>query len=132
MLDPDTLELVRNTAAAAHDKKAFDVIALDVSDLTSFTDAFVLCSTSSDRHLDAVADTIKRRLKSQRKPLHIEGSGGGQWVLIDFGDVIVHVFTEERRSYYNLEGLWGDAPQIEGLPGETGTQEASLDSAGEA
>ncbi len=132
MLDPDTLELVRNTTAAAHDKKAFDVIALDVSDLTSFTDAFVLCSTSSDRHLDAVADAIKRRLKSQRKPLHIEGSGGGQWILIDFGDVIVHVFTEERRSYYNLEGLWGDAPQIEVLPDEAGIQEASLDSAGEA
>lgn len=115
MLDPDTLELVRTTAEAAHDKKAFDVTTLDVSELTSFTDAFVLCSTSSDRHLDAVADEIKRRLKSQRKPLHIEGSGQGQWVLIDFGEVIVHVFTEERRAYYNLEGLWGDASAIEGF-----------------
>ncbi len=129
MLDPDTLELVRNTTAAAHDKKAFDVTALDVSDLTSFTDAFVLCSTSSDRHLDAVATEIRKRLKAQRKPLHIEGSGGGQWILIDFGDVIVHVFTEERRAYYNLEGLWGDAPQIEAFPAEAGNQEAPVDSA---
>lgn len=129
MLDPDTLELVRNTTSAAHNKKAFDVTALDVSDLTSFTDAFVLCSTSSDRHLDAVADEIKRRLKSQRKPLHIEGSGGGQWVLIDFGDVIVHVFTEERRAYYNLEGLWGDASAIEGLSSEAGSLEASVNPA---
>ena len=124
MLDPDTLELVRNTTAAAHDKKAFDVTTLDVSELTSFTDAFVLCSTSSDRHLDAVAAEIRRRLKVHRKPLHIEGSGSGQWVLIDFGDVIVHVFTEERRAYYNLEGLWGDAPEIEGLPSEPGPHEA--------
>lgn len=132
MLDPDTLELVRNTTAAAFDKKAFDVTALDVSDLTSFTDAFVLCSTSSDRHLDAVADEIRRRLKSKRKPLHTEGSGGGQWVLIDFGDVIVHVFTEERRAYYNLEGLWGDAPQIETFPPEAETQEAPVEPPGEA
>lgn len=127
MLDPDTLELVGNTTAAAHGKKAFDVTALDVSELTSFTDAFVLCSTSSERHLAAVADEIKRRLKSQRKPLHIEGSGGGQWVLIDFGEVIVHVFTEERRAYYNLEGLWGDAPLIAGLASEPGDHEAPVD-----
>ncbi len=130
MLDPDTLELVRNTTAAAHDKKAFDVTALDVSGLTSFTDAFVLCSTSSDRHLDAVAEEIRRRLKARRKPLHVEGGGGGQWVLIDFGDVIVHVFTEERRAYYNLEGLWGDAPLIEGLPGKTGAEEEPIDTTG--
>jgi len=129
MLDTDTLELVRNSTAAAHDKKAFDVRALDVSELTSFTDAFVLCSTSSDRHLDAVATEIRRRLKVHRKPLHIEGSGAGQWILIDFGDVIVHVFTEERRAYYNLEGLWGDATEIEGLPDEADPQEAPVDSA---
>ena len=113
MLDPDTLDLVRQVTAAAHDKKAFDITALDVSALTSFTDAFVLCSTSSDRHLAAVADGIRRHLKSHRKPLHVEGQGGGQWILIDFGEMIVHIFTEERRAYYNLEGLWGDAQRIE-------------------
>ncbi len=131
MLDPDTLDLVRKIVAAAHDKKAFDVAALDVSGLTSFTDVFVLCSTSSDRHLDAVAMEIRKRLKSQRKPLHIEGAGGGQWILIDFAEVIVHVFTEERRAFYNLEGLWGDAPLIEDQMGNGGTQEAPLNFAGE-
>ncbi len=129
MLDPDTLELVQEILAAAHDKKAFDISALDVSGLTSFTDVFVLCSTSSDRHLDAVATEIRKRLKSQRKPLHIEGSGGGQWILIDFADVIVHIFTEERRAFYNLEGLWGDAPLIEDQAGEAGDQEVPVDSA---
>lgn len=127
MLDPDTLELVRHATAAAHDKKAFDVTALDVSALTSFTDAFVLCSTSSDRHVDAVAEEIRRRLKSKRKPIHIEGAGGSQWVLIDFGELIIHVFTEERRAYYNLEGLWGDAAPIEAHPGEAGAKEELVD-----
>ena len=129
MLDPDTLELVREILAAAHDKKAFDISALDVSGLTSFTDVFVLCSTSSDRHLDAVATEIRKRLKSQRKPLHIEGAGAGQWTLIDFAEVIVHIFTEERRAFYNLEGLWGDAPLIEDQTDEAGNQEALVDSA---
>jgi len=116
MLDSDTLELVHTAAMAADDKKAFDIIALDVSALTSFTDVFVLCSTSSDRHLDAVAEAIRRQVKPLRKPLNIEGTAGGQWVLMDFGEVIIHVFTEERRTYYNLEGLWGDAPQIKSPP----------------
>jgi len=131
MLDSDTLELVQEILAAAHDKKAFDITALDVSGLTSFTDVFVLCSTSSDRHLDAVATEIRKRLKSQRKPLHIEGTGGGQWVLIDFAEVIVHVFTEERRAFYNLEGLWGDAPLIEDQTVGAGIQEATVDTEGE-
>lgn len=129
MLDSDTLELVREILAAAHGKKAFDITALDVSGLTSFTDVFVICSTSSDRHLDAVATEIRKSLKSQRKPLHIEGSGGGQWILIDFAEVIVHIFTEERRAFYNLEGLWGDAPEIEDQAGEAGNHEALVDSA---
>lgn len=113
MLDTDTTELVNQATAAAFDKKAFDVLALDVSEITSFTDAFVICSTSSDRHLDAVAEAVRKQLKPTRKALHSEGSGAGQWVLIDFGDLIVHIFTEERRSFYNLEGLWGDAPILE-------------------
>lgn len=109
MLDSDTLELVRQITETAHDKKAFDITALDVSNLTSFTDVFVLCSTSSDRHLEAVADGIRRSVKTIRKPLNVEGKGGGQWILLDFGELIVHVFTEERRAYYNLEGLWSDS-----------------------
>ncbi len=127
MLDPDTLELVREIVAAAQDKKSFDITALDVSDLTSFTDAFVLCSTSSDRHLDAVATEIRKHLKSRRKPHHTEGTGAGQWILIDFSEVIVHVFTEERRAFYNLEGLWSDGRLIEDQP----NQDSALNSAGD-
>ena len=130
MLDADTVELVREIVAAAHDKKAFEITALDVSGLTSFTDVFVLCSTSSERHLDAVAMEIRKRLKSRRKPLHIEGARGGQWILIDFAEVIVHVFTEERRAYYNLEGLWGDAPLVKAQSGEDPAQDLPVDVAG--
>lgn len=112
MLDPDTLDLVNLAADAAEDKKAFDVRALDVSALTSFTDAFLIVSTSSDRHLEAVADAIQVKLKRDRKPLHVEASRGAEWVLIDYGEFIVHVFTEERRAYFNLESLWGDAAPV--------------------
>lgn len=113
MLDDSTLNLVRLATAAAQEKKAFELAILDVSKVTSFTDAFVLCSTSSDRHLQAVADAIQRSLRSnRRRPLHTEGGSGSQWILVDYGEVIVHVFTEDRRAYYNLEGLWGDAQRI--------------------
>ena len=114
MLDHDTLNLVRLATIAAQDKKAFELAILDVSEVTSFTDAFVLCSTSSDRHLEAVAEAVQRSLRgNRRRPLHTEGGSGSQWILVDYGEVIVHVFTEERRAYYNLEGLWGDAPRLE-------------------
>jgi len=113
MLDTDTREILCAAASSAQDKKAFELTALDVSDVTSFTDAFLLCSTSSKRHLDAVADGIQRALRQKkRRPLHTEGNAGSSWVLLDYGDVIVHVFTEERRSYYKLESLWGDAPRL--------------------
>ena len=114
MLDSDTREFLQLAATAADDKKAFEISALDVSEVTSFTDAFLLCSTSSDRHLDAVATEVQRRLRdNKRKPLHAEGPSGASWVLIDYGDFIVHVFTEEKRSFYQLDALWGDAPQLD-------------------
>lgn len=114
MLDPDTREILQLAAHAAVDKKAFEITALDVSEVTSFTDAFLLCSTSSDRHLDAVAGEVQRRLRdNKRKPLHAEGASGTSWVLIDYGDFIVHVFTEEKRSFYKLDDLWGDAPRLD-------------------
>jgi ribosome-associated protein len=113
MLEPETLNLVRLATAAARDTKAFELAILDVSAVTSFTDAFILCSTSSDRHLEAVAEAVLRRLRRhRRRPLHTEGGSGSHWILVDYGELIVHVFTEERRAYYNLEGLWGDAPRL--------------------
>ena len=113
MLQPDTLDLLRSAATIAQAKKAFHLTALDVSELTSFTDAFLLCSTSSDRHLEAVATEIQRKLRDlKRRPMHVEGGSGSSWILMDYGDFIIHVFTEERRNYYKLESLWGDAPKV--------------------
>lgn len=113
MLDSDTLEFLQLAATAATAKKAFEITVFDVSELTSFTDAFLLCSTSSGRHLEAVATEVQRRLRdSKRKPLHAEGTSGTTWVLVDYGDFIIHIFTEEKRSFYNLDALWGDAPQM--------------------
>jgi ribosome-associated protein len=113
MLAAETLDLLRTAAAAAADKKAFQMVCLEVADLTSYADSFLLCSAASDRQVGAVVDAVVARLKSDgRTPLHVEGDGGGGWALIDYGDVIVHVFTEEKRGYYALDSLWGDAPRV--------------------
>ncbi len=111
-MDADTFELLQTAARAAAEKKAFKILGLDLSGLTSFTDAFLLCSASSGPHLQAVADEIQRRLKHQRKSLNLESSADS-WILMDYGDFVLHLFTEERRDYYKLESLWGDAPQLE-------------------
>jgi ribosome-associated protein len=114
MMDTDTLELVRTAATAIVDTKAFALNGYDVGGLTSYTDAFLIASTSSDRHLSAVADRVERSLRSVgRKSLHREGSPAGGWILIDYGEFIVHLFTEQRRGYYNLDSLWGDAASID-------------------
>jgi ribosome-associated protein len=113
MLAGETLDLLRTAAAAAADKKAFQVVCLEVADLTSYADGFLLCSAASDRQVGAVVEAVVSRLKDGgRRPLHVEGEGGGGWVLLDYGDVIVHVFTEEKRGYYALDSLWGDAPRM--------------------
>ena len=114
MLAPEVLEPVRLAVAALLDKKAFQVVCLELSELTSFADSFVLCSAASDRQAGALADEVQRRLRAAgRRPLHVEGDGATGWVLLDYGDFIVHVFTEERRSYYALDSLWGDAPRLD-------------------
>jgi len=85
-----------------------------VGDLTSYADAFLLCSAASERQVGAIADAVRDRLRTAgRRPLQVEGSSGADWVLLDFGDVIVHVFTETRREYYALDALWGDAPRVD-------------------
>ncbi len=113
MLADDVVGLLRAAAQAALDKKAFQIAVLDLSGLTSFTDAFVICSGAHERQVGAVADEIGRRLAALgRRPLHIEGGEEKAWVLLDYGDLIVHLFTEERRRYYALEALWGDAPRL--------------------
>jgi ribosome-associated protein len=114
MLAPEILEPVRLAVAALLDKKGFQVVCLELSELTSFADSFVLCSAASDRQVGALADEVQRRLRAGgRRPLHVEGEGATGWMLLDYGDFIVHVFTEERRSYYALDSLWGDAPRLD-------------------
>jgi ribosome-associated protein len=114
MLDADTLSKIGIAARAAADKKAFDLVGLEVGDLTSYTDSFLLCSAASERQVGAIADAILRQLKKAgSKPLHKEGAARSDWVLLDFDDIVIHVFTEDRRAYYGLDSLWGDAPRID-------------------
>ena len=105
---------VRLAVAAALDKKAFELEVFAVGELTSIADYFVLASTTSERQASAVADGIVTRLKDELgvKPLLVEGTKPGRWILLDFGDVIVHIFTEDCRRFYGLERLWGDAPNV--------------------
>lgn len=114
MLPADTLSCLRTAAAAAADRKAFHLVGIDVAGLTSYTDAFLLCSGGSERQVAAIAEAVVRQLrKNGRRPLHVEGETRSEWLLIDYGDVVVHVFTEERRAYYALDSLWGDAPRLD-------------------
>lgn len=95
-------------------KKALNVVVLDVAELTSFADIFIICSGRSNRQVGALADFIKTDLKKHKiKPLSVEGSKDGHWVLLDYGHVIIHVFYESMREFYDLEGLWVDAKRIE-------------------
>jgi ribosome-associated protein len=107
------MQQARQYAEAALERKAGDVVAMDVSGLTSFTDAFVIATGTSDRHVKAVADAVVERAHGLgRKPLGVEGYETGEWVLIDLDDVIVHVFRGEKREQFDLERLWGDAPLV--------------------
>ena len=95
-------------------KKAFNVVALDVAELTSFADVFIICSGRSNRQVGAIAEYIKTDLKKHKiKPLSVEGSKDGHWTLLDYGHIIIHVFYEPMRDFYDLEGLWVDAKRIE-------------------
>ncbi len=111
MKDP-IQQRVRAAVTAALDKKAFDVVVLAVSELTSIADYFVLCSANTERQTQAISDRVLEKLRREEgvKPLLVEGTMPGRWILVDFGDFIVHIFTEECRRYYGLERLWGDAP----------------------
>lgn len=112
--DLDGMELARICSRIARDNKAEDVVALDVRDMSSFTDFFVIMSGRSTRHVQALAEGLEDELRSKRiKTSRAEGLQEGKWVLLDFGDVIVHVFYHEQRNFYDLEGLWHDAPRVD-------------------
>jgi ribosome-associated protein len=117
----DASEKAQRIVEAALDRKADDVVTLDVHEVSSFTDVFVLATGTSDRHVRSVADAIEAALKeSDGPPAGVEGYDEGLWVLIDFGDVVVHVFQHEVRVQYDLERLWSDAAEVHRVPPESG------------
>lgn len=110
----DLPESVRRAAELALEKKARDVLVLDLRGLSSATDHFVLATGSSDIQIRAIAEHVEDELrKAGVRASHVEGKGGGQWVLLDYIDFVVHVFHPTSRGYYQLETLWGDAPRVE-------------------
>jgi ribosome-associated protein len=105
---------VAKAVRAALDKKAFDVVVLDLRGTPAFTDFFVLCSGATPRQVKAIADAVEETLRAARvRPAHVEGYDRAEWVLMDFFSFIVHVFTPQTRDFYSLERLWGDAERIE-------------------
>lgn len=109
-LSGDVLKVVR----AALDKKASNVVVLDLRHTPAFTDYFILCSGQNQRQVKAIADAVEESLRAVRvKPAHVEGYDRAEWVLMDFFTFIVHVFTPQTREFYSLERLWGDAERID-------------------
>lgn len=104
-------DLAQTICRLALSKKAERVLAIDVRELTSFTDSFVICSADTDIQVKAIADAIRRG--TPHKPHHIEGYDNLQWILLDYIDVVVHIFKTRERNYYNIEKLWADAPTVE-------------------
>jgi ribosome-associated protein len=94
-------------------KKVVDPIILNVRELTSYADTFIICSGRSNRQVIAIADHVQQSLKKQGiKPISVVGKKEGQWVLMDYGDIIIHIFYDSVRRFYDLEGLWVDAPRL--------------------
>ena len=104
---------LRVAIEASHDKKAGDIVVLDLRGVASFTDFFLLCTGNSNRQLKTIADAIEEKLgKIRVKPDHLEGYPYGDWLLMDYMDFVVHLFTPGSRSHYDLERLWGDAARL--------------------
>jgi ribosome-associated protein len=110
----DSLTLARTIVNAAAEKKAENILLLDLRTLSTVADYFVVCSGSSERQLRAIAEGIEESVykECQVDVHHVEGLNGGGWILLDYRDVVVHIFLPSQRSYYNLEGLWSKAPVL--------------------
>jgi ribosome-associated protein len=106
---------VAAAVVAADMKKATDLVVLDLRKADGFTDFFVICTAQNQRQIKAVADAVEEAVRAghQRKPAHVEGYGRAEWVLLDYFDFVVHVFTPETRAFYGLERLWGSASPID-------------------
>jgi len=111
---PSAAEVLRAAAEAALSKKAADLVALDLTVVSGVADYFLICSGSSEPQVKAIAEAVEEKLRlAGARPWHVEGLEGRRWVLLDFVDVVVHVFHEKTREYYLLERLWGDARRVE-------------------
>jgi len=112
-MSPD--ELTQAIGALASDKKAIDIVALDLRGIAGYTDFFLICSGGSDRQTKAIHDGIHEGMKKEHNtlPRRVEGLSEARWILMDYLDCVVHVFTPDTRDYYRLEQLWGDVPRLE-------------------
>ncbi|HKP04410.1 MAG TPA: ribosome silencing factor [Chthoniobacterales bacterium] len=112
--------LARSCADLAANKKGEDIVVLDLQGISTFTDFFVICSGTSEPHLKAIAAEIEERLKDDHgvRPVSVDGFPASQWIVLDYMQVIVHVFRREKREFYSLEDLWGDAPRLAWEPAE--------------
>jgi ribosome-associated protein len=112
--DAEALSLARRVVDLASDKQASDILLLDIRAVSLIADYFVICTAASERQTAAILKDLSEKLLEEfrRKPLHSEGKADSGWVLLDYGDVIVHVFSPTQRSFYNLEQLWAQATQI--------------------
>ena len=116
---PPSRDVAIAAARAAADKQASDIVVLDVSKIIVITDHFVICSAGTQRQIRSVIDAVEASLRDLGvKPMRREGEAEAGWWLLDYVDVVVHVFGEEERAYYDLERLWSDAPQVEWQPSD--------------
>jgi len=119
-----TQTLLKKVCAAIEDKKGENILVLDISKISSFTDYFVICHGRSPTHVRSVADDIEEAMQQRQLTRHHrEGRAQSTWIVLDYIDVVVHVFTEETRNFYAIEHLWGDAPRIQPALGVAGDSE---------
>ena len=115
--EPEALGLARQCVAAAEDKKALEPVILDLREISTITDYLVICSAQSEPQIKAIANGVEQALKEtlDRRPLAVDGFPTSQWIVIDYGEVMCHIFHENKRGHYALEDLWSDAPQVQVL-----------------
>jgi ribosome-associated protein len=106
-------QLALLAAETCDEKKAKDIAVLDVRKITSISDYFIVCSTSNERQARAIAESMRMKMKEMgRREMGVEGMEDGRWVLQDFGDIVLHIFHETQREFYDIEGLWADAKKV--------------------
>ncbi len=108
------IDALKIAANAADDKKAHDLVALDISEIATFADYFLLCTGDSSRQIQAIADEVEQRLKAFGiRPSHVEGYQNAEWILMDYLDLVIHIFSKNARAYYDLERLWRDGKKLD-------------------